>query len=91
MKSNRSVDKTVRRGALLCAAGAAGIAAVAWLSWAFDGWRLTTFGADYIPMAPITAALLIVLAAATFLRAGWPDPVPQTFSLLYRGFPTRRA
>jgi PAS domain S-box-containing protein len=89
MKSNRSVDKTVRRGALLCAAGAAGIAAVAWLSWAFDGWRLTTFGADYIPMAPITAALLIVLAAATFLRAGWPDPVPQTFSLLYRGFPTR--
>jgi PAS domain S-box-containing protein len=91
MKTDLPFDKVVRRGVLLCAAGAAGIAALAWLSWAFDHWRLITLSADYIPMAPCTALLLLLMAAATLLRLRRPDTVAQTSSLLYRGFPTRGA
>ena len=49
-------DAAVRRGAQICAAAAAGLAVLARVSSGFDRWRLTTFGADYVPFESPQAA-----------------------------------
>ncbi|MBI5482179.1 MAG: GAF domain-containing protein [Deltaproteobacteria bacterium] len=55
-----------------CAVLSGGVALIAGLGWLLDQWRFATFGPDYIPMAPLTAWLLVLLGAAVLLRARWP-------------------
>ena len=37
-------------------------------TWRLDQWRIATFGSGYIPMAPLTAALFVVLGLAVYAR-----------------------
>lgn len=62
---------TSRRVTAFCTLGAAGIALLVLLSWLFDRWQLLTFGSDYVPMAPSTAWLMLLLGSAVFLRSRW--------------------
>lgn len=41
-----------------------GIGLFTLLAWGLDSWEMVTMGSDYIPMAPITALLFALLAAA---------------------------
>ncbi len=43
------------------------------VGWLFGKWTFATFGPGYIPMAPSTAWLLVLLSSALFVRARWPD------------------
>ncbi len=49
------------------AAGALSLAGLA--AWGCGQWRLVAFGAEYVPMAPSTAFLMLLLSTAAFLRA----------------------
>ena len=57
------------QGCALVAGLAALVAAIAW----FRGWwAFATFGSKYVPIAPGTAWLLVLLSSALFLHARWP-------------------
>ncbi|MBI5687674.1 MAG: PAS domain S-box protein [Verrucomicrobia bacterium] len=56
----------------LCAKGAAAIAVLVLVSWVCDRWQWGTFGGDYVPMAPLTAWLVLLLSAALCLRNRGP-------------------
>ena len=61
MKVHPPFGKILRYFALICFAMSALIGIGAILSWTFDAWRIGTFGSDFIPMAPSTAWLFILL------------------------------
>lgn len=42
-------------------------------TWQFGAWHLATFGVQYVPMAPITALLFVLLAAAQGSWLAWPQ------------------
>lgn len=44
----------------------------AFFTWWLGEWRVVTFGPDYIPMAPITALLILALGGTLTLRLFWP-------------------
>lgn len=59
------------------------LATIALLSWRFDFWRLAALGNDYIPMAPSTAWLLLLLSGALFLGRRRPAlPTTLGFAIL---------
>jgi len=62
-----------RRLAQVCAVLSGSAALVIGIGWCLGHWRFATFGPDYVPMAPLTAWLIVVLAAALFLLASWPS------------------
>ncbi len=64
--------KASRRFAETCAAGAGAVGIFALLSWVFADWRIAALGRGYIPTAPSTAGLMILLSGAVFLRSYWP-------------------
>ena len=69
-------SSTVRVGRILtrvCAIAAGCIALASAVAWASDKWSLTTLGPDDVPMAPSTAALLVLLAIATLFRSYSPE------------------
>jgi PAS domain S-box-containing protein len=47
------------------------------MTWGFGSWRVATFGADYIPMAPITALLFVALGLVLGGRLHLPH-TPRT-------------
>jgi len=61
-----------RRFAEICAAGAGTLGAFALLSWVLADWRIAALGQGYVPTAPSTAGLMVLLGGAVFLRAHWP-------------------
>jgi PAS domain S-box-containing protein len=61
--------------AALAAWASAGLGLFALGTWGFGAWRITTFGPDYIPMAPTTALLVLILGSACGLRLFRPDSV----------------
>ena len=65
-------DASLRRAALACAAMAAGLAALAILGWLTPARVLSSFGPSFIPMAPSTAVLFLLLAGATAMQAAAP-------------------
>jgi len=56
-----------------CAVGVGMLAIIALLSWRFDFWKLAALGSDYVPMAPSTAWLLLLLGCALFFCRRWPS------------------
>lgn len=59
--------------ALLAALTAAAAGLWAITAWALGEWKLLSLGADYIPMAPLTAILFAVLGLALAAQLQWPD------------------
>lgn len=66
------MSRRAHKAALLTAlvAALAGLAALA--SWGIGAWELTAFGVRYVPMAPITALLFVLLATAQGFWLVWP-------------------
>ena len=62
-----------RRAVAWGAFGAAGIAALAMVSWWSGRWQWGAFGDEQVPMAPLTACLTVLLSGALFLRHRWPS------------------
>ncbi len=54
-----------------CVLAAGAVAAFACLTWLSGHWHLTSFGANYIPMAPSTAAAMLLLSGATAALIHW--------------------
>jgi signal transduction histidine kinase len=53
------------------------------LTWVSDEWRVGALGRDYVPMAPSTACLMILLSCGVFLRSRWPSiPATQRFGFV---------
>jgi signal transduction histidine kinase len=42
------------------------------LSWVFGNWRIGALGDDYVPMAPVTALMLILLSGGLVVYRRWP-------------------
>jgi PAS domain S-box-containing protein len=57
-----------------CASAAVGIAGVGGAGWAFGNHTLGAFGADLVPMAPLTALALLGLGGTLLVREFRPDP-----------------
>ena len=57
----------------VCAAVSGGLALLALLSWTCNAWELGTFGRGYIPMAPSTACLFLLLGLGISLRFRRPE------------------
>ncbi len=69
MQSNPSSSRFIPQAARACSATAGALALAGLASWWFGQWRLVAFGAEYVPMAPSTALLMLLLSTAAFLRA----------------------
>ncbi|HUL53965.1 MAG TPA: PAS domain S-box protein [Opitutaceae bacterium] len=72
MSLDPPAGKASRHFAEICAAGTATLGAFALLTWLFADWRVVAFGQGYVPTAPSTAGLMILLGAAAFLRSHSP-------------------
>jgi len=66
------MSRRAHKAALLTAlvAALAGLSALA--SWWMGAWELASFGVAYVPMAPITALLFVLLAMAQSAWLTWP-------------------
>ena len=73
MEPDRRTVRIARRAAQLCAVVAGGAALIVAVGWLLGEWTFATFGSGYIPMAPSTAWLLLLLGGALFILARWPD------------------
>ena len=58
--------------AALCSLGAGAIALLALLSWVSGNWKLGTLGTAYVPMAPVTGWMLILLSGGLLAHSRWP-------------------
>ena len=66
------MSRRAHKSALLAASLAAMIGLFALGTWQFGAWQLATFGTQYVPMAPITALLFVLLALAQGAWLAWP-------------------
>ncbi|MBX3749283.1 MAG: PAS domain S-box protein [Opitutaceae bacterium] len=66
------MSRRAHRSALITALVTALIGLFALGTWQFGAWPLATFGAQYVPMAPITALLFLLLATAQGAWLAWP-------------------
>ena len=63
------------------AAASAAVAVLALVSWTYDEGRTVACGPEYVPMAPLTAWLMVGLCAAMVLaRRGAAHPVARTLA-----------
>ncbi len=70
MSLNQDPDRNRDAFITMCTVGACCMAVFALVVWALGDWRIGTLGADYVPMAPLTAWIFIALGAATLLPHG---------------------
>ena len=73
MNANSQQEVLQRRVVAWGAFGASGIAALAMISWWGGWWQWGAFGGEYVPMAPLTACLMVLLSGALFLRYRRPS------------------
>jgi len=66
--------------ALLAALSAAATGFWALIAWRLDEWHLVSLGADFIPMAPLSALLFAVLGLALAAQERWPESRPVRFA-----------
>ena len=64
---------SMRRLEGFCAGFSALIPLFVLATWALGRWQIGTLGPSYVPMAPSTALLFLLLAGGTILRGRWPD------------------
>jgi diguanylate cyclase (GGDEF)-like protein/PAS domain S-box-containing protein len=69
MNAEYNVTTLGRRLAAISALLVAGIALLVLGTWLAGRWQMGTFGSDFIPMAPSTALLFLLLGAAVIIRA----------------------
>ncbi|MDO8595189.1 MAG: PAS domain S-box protein, partial [Sulfuricaulis sp.] len=72
MRSNPGPRGVPGRIVLVCGAITAGIGALILVGWALGWDALTTMGTRYIPMAPNSALLFVLLGSAVLVREVWP-------------------
>ena len=65
-------EKWVSRIARISTAVSGGVGLFVWLSWGLGRWQLSMVGPEYVPVAPATALLLLLLSSAVFWRNRWP-------------------
>ncbi len=66
------MSRRAHRSAFVTALVTALIGLFALGTWQFGTWQLATFGAQYVPMAPVTALLFLLLASAQGAWLAWP-------------------
>ena len=65
----------------ICAAGAGVPALLSLVSWVLGEWRIGALGSGFIPMAPSTACLLILLSCGILVHRRWPTkPTTRWFA-----------
>ncbi len=69
----KPVDRVFRHAAEWCPAGVGILAMLVLASWALGAWKIVALGSDYIPMAPSTASLLLVLSGSLLLYRRRPS------------------
>ena len=69
---NQDLNTTTNRLAQGCAIFSGSLGLIAGVGWLLGRWRITVFGPDDIPMAPLTAWLFVLMSAAVFLLARRP-------------------
>ena len=72
MSSGSEFGKARRRMVALYSLCAGAIALLAMLSWVFGNWRIGALGDDFVPMAPVTALMLILLSGGLVVYSRWP-------------------
>jgi hypothetical protein len=70
-----TLHRTLDRAALGCALLVSVIGALSLLSWAIGKWPVLALGTGYVPTAPLTAILLVLLSASIGL-----DAAPKRFA-----------
>ena len=71
-----------RRTVQFFALFAAGLGVLVGVSWWFNEWQALSFGTNYVPMAPSTAFLFVVLATSLFASSRWPSaPATRFFNI----------
>ena len=69
MNSNLFLSRLIPRTAAVCATSAGVVALAGSALWWSGQWRQATFGDEYVPMAPSTALLMLLLSIAAGLRS----------------------
>ncbi|MBI5655936.1 MAG: hypothetical protein HZC44_03545, partial [Geobacter sp.] len=73
MERVKPVDRVFRHAAEWCLAGVGILAVLVLASWVLGAWKIVALGSDYIPMAPSTASLLLVLSGSLLLYRSRPS------------------
>lgn len=73
MERHAPVDGMFRHPDQVCAAGVGTLAILVLTSWLFGVWELLALGQDYVPMAPSTAFLFLLLGSSLFLHRRFPE------------------
>ncbi|RPI14294.1 MAG: hypothetical protein EHM65_04720, partial [Acidobacteriales bacterium] len=72
MSSGSQFEKAGSRMVALCGICAGAIALLAMLSWVFGSWQIGALGDAYVPMAPVTAWMLILFSGGLVAHSRWP-------------------
>jgi PAS domain S-box-containing protein len=80
MKSEAQRQQASQRGVEACAVAAGAVAFLVLLSWVSEAWQIGTLRSEYVPMAPSTACLIILLSGGVVSYHRSP------FSSATRGF-----
>lgn len=67
MGREKPVDRISRHAAEWCTAGVGILAVLVLASWVLGTWEIAALGSDYIPMAPSTAGLFLLLSGSLIL------------------------
>jgi len=73
MERVKPVDRVFCHAAEWCPAGVGILAVLVLASWVLGVWKIVALGQDYIPMAPSTASLLLVLSGSLLLYRRRPS------------------
>ncbi|MBI4625379.1 MAG: PAS domain S-box protein [Verrucomicrobia bacterium] len=88
MKTRRAIDRITHHGVDVAAIGTAAVGLFALGTWVFGQWRFSAFGPGYVPMAPSTAVLFILLGLALGACHRWPDVRPVRMIAMAAAFLT---
>ncbi len=87
MESDSRSQETFSSISQTCALITVGIAFIAIMGWVLDWWILARISMEYIPMAPSTTLVFILLGSAVFAHTRWPahhlsTQFPRTTAIL---------
>jgi len=86
MNPDRTLEKAFRQIVEVCAAGPGLLALLVLFSWILGRPMLGAFGSNYLPMAPGTAGLMLILSCSLILHRRRPgNSAVYKFSLFSAG------